>query len=83
MPPGSTRSGFSYTPGEPFGEYTFTGDGASGFMACPVEKKDGRAWQVFAATEDAKVPSGDVKDCLGFDAMAVAYDGGFGAWEYV
>lgn len=50
-------------------------------MACPL---DNGMWQVFAAVDDAEVPSGNRADCLGFAAMAMAYKGEEpAAWEYV
>lgn len=52
-------------------------------MACPDQN---RRWQVFAAVQNASVPSGDVADCLGFDALATPWDGEDGfpvaAWQY-
>lgn len=35
-PAGSSTGPFKYTAGKPFGSWTYTGQGASGFMACPV-----------------------------------------------
>ncbi|CAK37103.1 hypothetical protein CBS63078_8164 [Aspergillus niger] len=80
IPAGSSTGPFKYTPGKPFGSWTFTGAGATGFMACPDQ---GNKWQVFAATKNATVPSGNVADCLGFDALAVATNGSVAAWEYI
>ncbi|KAA8643668.1 hypothetical protein EYZ11_003403 [Aspergillus tanneri] len=80
VPPGSALGPFSYEPGENFGHYTFTGWGASGFMACPT--KDQR-WQVFANLQNATVPTGNVEDCLGFSAMAPKADSGAAAWQYI
>lgn len=49
-------------------------------MACPV---DG-AYQVFAGLKNAEVPSGNVGDCIGFDAMTVADNANTpAAWEYM
>ncbi|RJE26329.1 IgE-binding protein [Aspergillus sclerotialis] len=79
MPPGSIKSGFEYEPGNPFGHWTWKGQSGSGWMACPA---DG-AYQVFANVKDAEVPSGNVADCIGFDAMAVADKSNSpAAWEY-
>jgi hypothetical protein len=70
-----------YEPGQPFGQYTWKGQKGHGFMACPL---DNGMWQVFAAVDDAEVPSGNMADCLGFSAMAMAYNGEEpAAWEYV
>ncbi|KAJ5211479.1 uncharacterized protein N7498_003125 [Penicillium cinerascens] len=80
IPPGSAIGGFKYEPGKPWSHYTFNGWGASGFMACPT---DDNRWQVFAAMENATVPSGNVEDCLGFSAMALTYKGPVPAWQYV
>ncbi|KAH8431953.1 putative IgE binding protein [Aspergillus melleus] len=79
IPPGSAQGPFKYEPGENFGHYTFNGWGASGFMACPTEDE---RWQVFAAIQNATVPSGDVGDCLGFSAMAVTGNQTAAAWQY-
>jgi hypothetical protein len=84
MPPGSSTGPFTYTPGNPIGHYVYTGQGASGFMACPKQVGDGKQWQVFAALKNATVPGGRVADCLGFDAMAVQSGrNGSAAWEYI
>lgn len=42
-------------------------------------------WQVFAALQNATVPSGNVGDCLGFDALAVPVNVTSDqlAWEYI
>lgn len=84
--------------GDAQGSYTFTGFGADGFMACPVTvpipapsgSTTGSTtirWQVFAAMENATVPSGKVEDCFPFDAVATLWaevgGGKFAAWEYV
>ncbi|KAJ5248822.1 hypothetical protein N7468_000273 [Penicillium chermesinum] len=95
VPPGSELGPFSYKPnafGNGNSEWTF-GDG---FMACPVPSnatasastrriRRGAApvYQVFAARDDAFVPTGNVSDCLGFDALAVPANGTQGAWQYV
>ena len=57
-----------------------TSSGANGFMACPTS--DNR-WQVFADGPNAVVPSGNLTDCLGFDALTTDWTEGFGAWQYV
>ncbi|OJJ50235.1 hypothetical protein ASPZODRAFT_49437, partial [Penicilliopsis zonata CBS 506.65] len=80
IPANSSVGPFVYTPGAGWGHYTFTGWGASGFMACPTLDNK---WQVFAAVQNATVPSGNVDDCLGFDALANVYDGDVAAWEYI
>jgi len=79
IPPGSAIGGLVYEPGNPWSHYTFNGWGASGFMACPTDNR----WQVFAAMQNATVPSGNVGDCLGFSAMALTYKGPVPAWQYV
>lgn len=55
-------------------------------MTCPNED---RRWQVFAAVQNASVPSGNVRDCLGFEAAALPWEGengedggGAAAWQY-
>ncbi|KAJ5623891.1 hypothetical protein N7510_000200 [Penicillium lagena] len=81
MPEGSTVGGMHYDAEKPYSYLTFKGRGATGLMACPT--KDHKHWQVFAALEDATVPTGNVNDCLGFDAMAVTYKGKVPAWQYM
>lgn len=99
MPPGSSQGPFKYTPGQSLGTWTYSGQGASGFMACPVPQANATAvsrrastapapaprWQVFAALQNATVPTGRVGDCLGFDALAVGLNVSSGhlAWEYI
>jgi hypothetical protein len=82
IPTGSSYGPFNYSPGQPFGHYTFEGWGATGFMACPNTVGNPSSWQVFAAIQNATVPTGDVSDCLGFDAAAIAYNGSVPAWQY-
>jgi hypothetical protein len=57
----------------------YSGWGASGFMACPTEDSK---WQVFAALQNATVPSGNVQDCLGFSAIATPTNETGNAWQY-
>ncbi|OOF95863.1 hypothetical protein ASPCADRAFT_207198 [Aspergillus carbonarius ITEM 5010] len=76
IPTGSSTGPFTYSPSKPFGTWSY----GKGFMACPT--KDSK-WQVFAASQNATVPSGNVSDCLGFDALAVAGNGSVAAWEYI
>jgi hypothetical protein len=63
-------------------------------MACPTNgtttyrrsRRDAAApkWQVYAALQNATVPSGSVSDCIGFDALAVADNSTVPAtWEYI
>ncbi|GLA55575.1 hypothetical protein AnigIFM63604_002365 [Aspergillus niger] len=88
MDPGASTSTFCYTPGTSFGQWTYTGLGATGFMACPLdedEEVNGGAYQVFAAMANATVPSGNVSDCLEFEALAYPWvsDGSSAAaWQY-
>ncbi|KAJ5166287.1 uncharacterized protein N7482_005068 [Penicillium canariense] len=99
IPPGSSQGPFKYTPGQSFGTWTYSGQGASGFMACPAPANStavGRhvrrqaplrtdRWQVFAALQNATVPTGNVSDCLGFDALAIGLNisSDHLAWEYI
>ena len=107
MPPGSSIGPFKYSPGQPLGTWTYSGQGASGFMACPVPQAPSSSsaspsatatpmsaarrssqapqWQVYAALQNATVPSGKVSDCLGFDALAVSLNttSDHLAWEYI
>ncbi|BCS18906.1 putative IgE binding protein [Aspergillus puulaauensis] len=83
IPPGSSYGPFEYKPGaqgSSFGYYEYSGWGAKGFMACPT---DDNRWQVFAALQNATVPSGEVKDCLGFNALAVPSNQTGQTWQYV
>lgn len=88
MDPGASTSTFCYTPGTSYGQWTYTGLGATGFMACPLdedEEVNGGAWQVFAAMKNATVPSGNVSDCLQFEALAypwVSNGSSIAAWQY-
>lgn len=68
-------------------------------MACPVRANSTVAarsvhpqipaaatrWQVFAALQNATVPTGSVDDCLGFEAMAIGLNisSEHLAWEYI
>ncbi|PYH48120.1 putative IgE-binding protein [Aspergillus saccharolyticus JOP 1030-1] len=80
VPAGSVVGAFEYSQpaGASFGYWTLPG---SGLIACPVP--EAATWQVFAAWNNATVPSGSVGDCLGFDALAVGRNGSAGAWEYL
>lgn len=83
IPEGSALGPFTVTSGTPFGTYSTTAFGATGFMACPDDAAAPTRWQVFAAIQNATVPTGNVKDCLGFDAAATAYTGPIPAWQYI
>ncbi|KAJ5484861.1 hypothetical protein N7539_004849 [Penicillium diatomitis] len=83
------------------GTWTFKGHGASGFMACPAPANvtasaarrvrrqstviNAPRWQIFAAMPNATVPTGNVSDCLGFEALAVKSKMTTDqlAWEYI
>ncbi|KAJ5648721.1 hypothetical protein N7490_005093 [Penicillium lividum] len=80
IPAGSAVGDMVYESGDPWSHYSFNGWGAQGLMACPTT--DNR-WQVFAAIQNATVPSGSVDDCLGFDAFALTYTGDIPAWQYI
>lgn len=89
-PPGSVVEPLTYQSlsEDPYpfeGRINTTAFGASGFMACPtVNSTVAASYQVFAAFGNATVPSGNVNDCIGFDAVAVPYDGVTpAAWQYV
>ena len=91
IPPGSAVTGFKYTAHETEkgrGTYGFNGMGATGWMACPSSKEVERPeWQVFAAVQNATVPTGNTADCLGFSAMALTFERehseGPVAWQYI
>ena len=86
VPTGAATYPFNLTPEPQFGHFSFTGLGATGFLACPT--KAGTApWQIFANVKglnDADVPGGAVNKCLGFSALAPNYTAsGPAAWQYV
>lgn len=106
--PGSVTGQFKYSSSQSIGTWTFSGQGASGFMACPVPQGPSSSsatpsataspsatatpssaarpqWQVYAALQNATVPSGKVSDCLGFVALAVPANVTSNqlAWEYI
>ncbi|KAL9032360.1 MAG: hypothetical protein Q9180_006549 [Flavoplaca navasiana] len=62
-----------------FSALKFSGVGRStGYLACPIPPMT-EIWEVFVSTNnliedgDSWVPSGDVSDCIGFDAFASNY----------
>jgi hypothetical protein len=79
-PTGAVLSPFTYTKasGAAFGTLGTNAFGATGFMACP----NNGVYQIFANIQSAIVPSGNVNDCLGFDALTSDYTEGVAAWEY-
>ncbi|KAN0085582.1 hypothetical protein V8E54_002049 [Elaphomyces granulatus] len=79
FPPGSFLSPFEYTPGIPFGHYTFDG---KDFIACPNSKEDPTTWEVFAHIPNAIVPTGDIQDCLPFRAVTEVFGSPPAAWQY-
>ncbi|EAS27503.1 IgE-binding protein [Coccidioides immitis RS] len=82
IPPGSYIGGFTYEPRGEHGIYSFTGWGADGFMGCPDPEVGFH--QVYANIQNASVPTGDIKDCLPFVALAITYPGNNpAAWQYV
>ncbi|EAW08989.1 IgE-binding protein [Aspergillus clavatus NRRL 1] len=87
IPPGSAVEGFSYTFDGPIGGWTFTGLGATGFMACPTQGDAPAPYQVFASIPNAVVPSGNAAHCLGFSAAASAWTAPANqtaaAWQYI
>lgn len=63
-------------------------------MACPTvqgsvtTRRARRAaaapqYQVFAALKNATVPTGNLDDCVGFDALAVSANSSTPTWEYI
>lgn len=77
MPPGSIPGGFTYSkcPEEEWGHITTDVFGATGLMACPDNSSGTQQYVVFASIPNAVVPSGNVEDCLEFDALTTDYDG--------
>ncbi|KAN0067165.1 hypothetical protein V8E54_014812 [Elaphomyces granulatus] len=80
IPPGSFLGPFEHTPGLPFGRYTFDG---KGFIACPNSKEDPTTWKVFAHIPNAIVPTGDIQDCLPFQAVTEIFGSPPAAWQYI
>lgn len=87
LPFGSSIGPFIYHPlpgNSGYYYYTYTGQGASGFMSCPT--MDGRH-EVFANMRNASVPTGNLSDCTAFWALGATYKGqdGFNvaAFQYV
>ena len=69
------------------GEFSFSGLGSAGFLACPIAANATAygPYQIFAAVlgiTDADVPSGNLSSCQGIDTLGAAFDGGLAAWEY-
>ena len=84
IPTGSLVAGFTYTPGTNFGTFGINLPGAAGLLACPTGKNFSGPYQVFANIKnlrDKDVPGGKINKCLGFNALAGAYEG-VGAWQY-
>ncbi|EAW08764.1 putative IgE-binding protein [Aspergillus clavatus NRRL 1] len=80
IPPGSSMGPFTYTPGPHFGQFSYTGQGASGFLACPRSNGTATHWQVYGSAANVTASQG----CLGFDALAVPTNStGAAAWEYI
>lgn len=84
VPAGAYRVGFSATaPGaNGLGDFGFSIAGkAAGWLACPATK-GAFPYQIFADVPGLKVPSGNVDDCYGFDALTSNFAGGAAAWQY-
>ncbi|MCJ1461424.1 hypothetical protein MMC07_000021 [Pseudocyphellaria aurata] len=86
-PPGSILQGFTLTPGSPSRSLSFSGLGATGFLACPANASGAGPYKVFAnvrGLKDGNTPGGSVQACIGFDALAVEYaDERGAAWQYI
>ncbi|KAL8904687.1 MAG: hypothetical protein Q9207_003106 [Kuettlingeria erythrocarpa] len=95
IPPGSAVETFRAFPGEPynattgssgaFGLFTFQGLGATGFLACPVNRNVIGPYQVFADVDglsDEDVPGGCVDKCLGFTALPASNIYEKPVWQY-
>ncbi|KAJ9294599.1 hypothetical protein DTO271G3_6867 [Paecilomyces variotii] len=85
IPTGSAVGPFQYQAGQPFGHWTFTGWNSTGFMACPQPQGNTTNWRVYAAISNATVPTGNVSDCLGFDALTYPWQSNStaAAWQYI
>lgn len=77
-PDGATGGPFKATfdtVGSVLGQFSFSGNGSTGWLACPVAVEG--PWQVFAAVEglkDGDVPGGCVDECIRFDALTAKYN---------
>jgi hypothetical protein len=80
IPPGSFLGPFEYSPGNPFGRYTFDG---KDFIACPNSKEDPTTWKIFAHIPNAIVPTRDIQDCLPFMAVTEVFSSPPAAWQYI
>ncbi|KAJ5242043.1 uncharacterized protein N7469_000370 [Penicillium citrinum] len=94
IPEGSSEGPFKYTPGKDggLGSWSY----GNGFIACPTSNAtatpysrrraaSAAKWQVFSAQKNATVPTGNINDCLGFDALTVPINTTITqpAWEYI
>ncbi|KAJ5966511.1 hypothetical protein N7481_013225 [Penicillium waksmanii] len=54
-------------------------------LPMPLPPPTAAAWQVFSAQKNATVPTGNINDCLGFDALAVPINTNTTqpTWEYI
>ncbi|KAL8740057.1 MAG: hypothetical protein Q9190_007197 [Brigantiaea leucoxantha] len=88
IPPNSTTIGFEYTPPDSnftLGAFSFHGDGANGFLACPFEAEGGPkgVWRVYADVKGVSdVGIRKRADCLPFAALTTKFRGTVAAWEY-
>lgn len=85
-PSGSIFEGFALYLGSSFGSLGCSGLGATGFLACPADASGTGQYKVFAdvkGLKDKDTPGGSVRDCIGFDALAVEYTvEGSAVWQY-
>jgi hypothetical protein len=87
MPTGSLPGGFAYSkcPNEQYGHITIYPGifNATGLMACPDSSFGTKQYVVWAKIPNAKVPSGNVADCIDFDGLTTDYQGSTpAAWQY-
>lgn len=77
-PDGATGGPFKATfdtVGSVLGQLSFSGNGSTGWLACPVAEEG--PWQILAAVEglkDGAVPGGCVYERIGFDALTAEYN---------
>ncbi|KAL8748300.1 MAG: hypothetical protein Q9184_007415 [Pyrenodesmia sp. 2 TL-2023] len=96
IPPGSAVEPFKATAGLPYnattgssgaiGRFTFRGLGATGFLACPVNRNRTGPYQVFADVDglsDEDVPGGCVDKCWRFNALTAPSRPKNAVWQYV
>ncbi len=82
IPVNASVKSFALFKGPTYSFFTFSGVGkASGFLACPVNETVYKVYADLSSLSDENVPNNNVSSCIGFDALATAFDG-HSAWQY-